>query len=510
MAPKADLSTKIFTLFIVLGIVLSFVNYLNNRSLWLDEAFLALNIVHKPVGELLAPLDLNQVAPIGFLIIEKCFATLFGNTDWSLRILPLVSFLLSIPLIASIASQVTGEKRIGLFSAAWFSLSFWPLYFSSEVKQYMLDVFICLTLILLTLNFLKRQKEYFPLVLAGVASVWLSNIAVILLFCGGLLLLHNTIKKPDQLLFKTILVLSSWIFSFGIYYIFFIHDHPSEKYMLTYWERDGSFLPQNIFSSSFYASLLRQAKTYFGLLGTGKLGLLVLPFFLTGLLHLVKHKSRICFLFIFPVVIHLTLSYFKAYPFSSRLILYLYPLLIIIITVGVYRVFSIAALKRLQIIALSGILVLSSLLIALKDFPFEREEIKNSIAYLDANAAPTDQLYIYHTTAHAFLFYQEKFSAYPVLEANDNVIISKSSRKDWAQYDKSISAIRSAPVWLLFSHVYRPKEPKGSISEEEYILEKLEANGFKIIDQQNYTGSTVYKAVPVSPPRPSRVIRDAL
>ncbi|MBK8875589.1 MAG: hypothetical protein IPN13_17395 [Bacteroidetes bacterium] len=59
--------------FIVVGVGLSILNFMNFRSLWLDEAMLALNIVNKSAMELLQPLDYNQVAPIGFLLIEKCF-----------------------------------------------------------------------------------------------------------------------------------------------------------------------------------------------------------------------------------------------------------------------------------------------------------------------------------------------------------------------------------------------------------------------------------------------------
>lgn len=202
MANKTDLPTKIFTLFIILGISLSIIIFLNNRSLWLDEAFLALNITNKSPLELLQPLDLNQVAPIGFLMLEKIFSTIFGDTDWSLRIVPLTLFLFSIPLIYAIVYRLTVEKPVSLFAAAWFSLSSVPLYFSSEAKQYMPDVFICLTIALATLKFLEKEKKYYPLIITGTLSVWFSNIAVILLFCSGLLLLHNAIKKPYQLLPK--------------------------------------------------------------------------------------------------------------------------------------------------------------------------------------------------------------------------------------------------------------------------------------------------------------------
>jgi len=45
--------------------------YIENRSLWDDEASLALNIVYKNFSELTQVLDYHQAAPIGFLFIRS-------------------------------------------------------------------------------------------------------------------------------------------------------------------------------------------------------------------------------------------------------------------------------------------------------------------------------------------------------------------------------------------------------------------------------------------------------
>ena len=45
-----------------------------------DEAFIALNIRGRSFVELLAPLDLNQVAPLGFLLLEKLAVRLLGGS----------------------------------------------------------------------------------------------------------------------------------------------------------------------------------------------------------------------------------------------------------------------------------------------------------------------------------------------------------------------------------------------------------------------------------------------
>lgn len=56
---------------IVVGMALSVAQFVANRSLWHDEACLALNIVNRSFLDLTQPLDYAQGAPLGFLMPEK-------------------------------------------------------------------------------------------------------------------------------------------------------------------------------------------------------------------------------------------------------------------------------------------------------------------------------------------------------------------------------------------------------------------------------------------------------
>ncbi len=81
-------SAKFPALIISVGILLRLTEYPYNRSLWLEEAWLALEIVKRTITELLKGFGL---APFGFLAIEKALIFVFGNNEDALRLLPLLT-----------------------------------------------------------------------------------------------------------------------------------------------------------------------------------------------------------------------------------------------------------------------------------------------------------------------------------------------------------------------------------------------------------------------------------
>jgi hypothetical protein len=83
---------------IFIGILIRLRLFIFNRSLWLDEASLSVNIVE---NNWLALLDYSkywnlQVAPLGFIYICKIFVAIFGVNEYALRLFPLVAGCISI------------------------------------------------------------------------------------------------------------------------------------------------------------------------------------------------------------------------------------------------------------------------------------------------------------------------------------------------------------------------------------------------------------------------------
>src|SRR5258706_4697456 len=75
---------------VAIGVAIRVIVFTHNRSLFLDEAMLANNIVQRDAVGLLKPLADAQAAPVGFLMIEKTIVSTFGVSERALRSLPLI------------------------------------------------------------------------------------------------------------------------------------------------------------------------------------------------------------------------------------------------------------------------------------------------------------------------------------------------------------------------------------------------------------------------------------
>lgn len=487
---NSNLFERILLFFICLGVLLAILNFLHNRSLWVDEAMVAINIVTKSYTELLEPLSLNQVAPIGFLMVEKFFAHLFGNHDWTMRIFPLLSFLVSIPLFFKLSFKLTESKHFALLACAIFSLSMHMMFYSSEVKQYSTDVLVSVIVVLSSLSFLesKNKAAIAGYALMGMLAIWFSNVAVIMLFTMGLYSLYEIHITQKEKNLKVVIPLFFWLVSFVVYYALFIHNHPVKAFMLEFWSNEKGFIPANLLSLEFYGVLFNKLNRFVDLLGLGELWVFAAIVIVVSLF--TKQKpQKILFIAFFPLLIHLVLAYFKLYPFHKRLILYMTPFAILLYVNGLFVVFQYFKQKKpnLSIFVLLIPLLINGFLL-IKKFPVEREEIKKSMEYVNENIVPTDDIYLYYNSHSAFDFYKEK---YPSIATNTSIGYGTENRENWTAYDPEILRFEG-DTWMIFSHIYVKKNEEG-LKEDTYMLELLVKNGYKIVEEKKFEGSSVYK-----------------
>jgi len=479
---------------VVIGVILRLIQYSLNRSLWLDESVLALNIVNKSFLELLGPLDLIQVAPVGFIFIEKTLVILLGNNEYILRLFPLVAGIVSLFLFYYVARRCIPEE--GAFIAVGlFSLSGHLIYYSSEVKQYSSDVTVVLLLLMFTMYIRSKRLTnlttvYFTFI--GAIAVCFSLTAVFVLAGFGCTLsLFSMARKDWSTNNRLLIVYFIWLLCFGIFYFIYSPNYFAnlDIHRLLWHGNFVPFPPMSIsdfkwLGAAFFRFFSSPLSTY--LPGLGALA------FLLGCVSTFSKDKQLFFIFLSPVFITLFASAFRIYPFSGRLLTFLVPLILLFIGEGVVFLFQNTRNYSRHIIRiiLIGLLFCGPLTgavthaISKKGYDMKpQEDIKSILNYVAEHRKQGDVLYLYHYSMYPFRYYAERYGF-----GKDDYIEGIDSTQDWNKYlDDLEKLIGNKRVWLIFSHTYKVK---GS-GDEAFFLYHLNRLGERL-DSFKSVGAAVY------------------
>ncbi len=481
---KLFTSEKISLVIICFGILIRVIQYLYNRSLWADEAVLALNIVNRSYLELLQPLDYDQGAPIGFLWIEKLAIQIFGNNEYALRLFPLVSGILSILIFYQLAKRFLRLQAVPIALAFFVSLHY-IVYYATELKQYSIDVCVALISCLIVMKIATQRLTSMNVViysLLGALTIWFSHPAVFTLAGVGASVLSIDIVKINRKsrIFKSLLIYLTWLVSFVIFYLVSVQSLNNNSDLMTSWK--------NGFPSSFYDinwMLSALGKFFYRPLGfVGITDGLAIFAFIVGCISLFKRQKEKLLLLLSPVIATFVASFLHKFPFRNRLVLFLTPFFILLIAEGIDYLIQ---KRRFKFTFIPGIVLLTALLFQpvttasnLLIQPYQREEIKQVINYVKSNQQPEDILYIYQRGHYQFLYYAEKYGYQP-----DDYIIGvddldkydgrKLSPAEEERYKQDLNKLRgNKRVWLIFSHSHVSSENKMIKSYLDKIGQKVD------------------------------------
>ena len=471
----------------LLGLLLRAYFYLLNRSLWLDEATLALNIVNRSFPELFNPLDYNQAAPIGFLLLQKMVVTLLGNRDFILRSIPLLAGLASVPLMYSVSKRYCiGSAQ--LVSLGLFALSEWLIFYSSELKQYSTDVLTTLILLLIAPKCLEGKiKPIVTLGIAGIAGIWLSHPA--LFVCAGIFLTIGLtfLKRKDyRLLVWLSGIIAVWVINLIMIYLISLQYMASNSTLVEF--HNDSFAPLSPWNDLgwYYKALISMLDNPAGLPAT----FMTLGLMIVGGFSFASRRWQLSMVLITPFLLALVASAFKKYPFNGRLLLFATPILFMMIAEGLERVRMTLTKVNKPITILLFAFTVIYLLYAPAVVAYHNvrarpmgEHIKPVMAYLRENYQKDDLIYLYYAAEPAFKFYSPMYGF-----DSDDYIVGTGDRNTPSQYLPDIDRLRGTKrVWFVFSHncTWCP------VNEEQFILGHLNKIG-TMKDEFKSSDASVY------------------
>ncbi|UCC11403.1 MAG: glycosyltransferase family 39 protein [candidate division WOR-3 bacterium] len=473
---------------IVLGIVLRIAQFLFNRSLTEGEAPLALNILERSYAGLLQPLGYVQAAPIGFLISEKFASTMLGTGEMALRLFPLIAGILALVLFWQVVKKTLERSAIPV-ALLLFSVGDHLIYFASEVKPYSGDVMVGLLIILSCLWVLqnKLQPRYVLLLgVIGAVGFWFSYPAVFVftacILVSVLWILHT--KKYRMFWWLSIACLAA-LTSFLVQYLAVLRSSSTSPELLTFWQHAFAPLPPRSLSDiAWYGYVfLRMFKFPLGLWEYGLI-LAVISFF-TGCVVQFRKCRAVLGVVMFTLIFTFFASGLQLYPFEGRLLLFLTPLMLLPLALGiVYLAKAIANTSRL--LGAVVVLLLIAYPVANAGYrliqPRAPEELRPALEYVVSQYQDGDVLYVYYGAYNAFRYYQGRIGY------TGDHIVGAESRDDWSGYNNELQGLQGKKrVWILFSHV----ATAFGADEEQLFISYLNTMGERI-DMKLEPGAAAY------------------
>ncbi len=351
---------------IVIGLGLRLLVFLEDRSLWFDEMSLWGNIAQESPFRFDHPLTGDQLAPFGFLVIERMVATVYGTGRMALRLVPLLAGMGALLLFSRLASRVLPE-RPALLALALFALSDDLIYYSSELKPYSVDVFVGVGMVLATVGSLGVSPTRRWVVLMALATAlspwWSFPSAFIIAGCGLALVIESIARGRRGDTIAWILVGLVWLTSFAVAYRASKSILTPYTTMYAFWDfaflspaEPGRWLDPGKASGILLElfvnplNLLAPINRWLAILGP-------MALLLGGIVWLARRFPAVVLALIMPAVLNALASELKFYPIHGRLSLGLVPLGFLVVAAGTEWVWRFDPTRSK--LAYKGVLILS-------------------------------------------------------------------------------------------------------------------------------------------------------
>lgn len=467
---------------IIVGIALRLVYYFQNRCLFIDEANIARNIYERSFIGLTKPLNYEQYAPPLFLWIIKISTLLFGYSEFAFRLFPLLCGIVSLFLFNNVL------KRFTAIDALWYPLiivatGFIYINYSTELKQYIVDVVVIQLLILLALKTDiingKNAAFFWKWAIAGSVAVWLSMPSVFMLAGVGAYYCYGALNsKRYAKFFLLISVCLIWLLQFALYYYLILKPQISSSYLQN-WHKEFflNFLPVNKATWNDNVNALDKLIEATG----GKWALSVVFHLLTlaiGAVYLLLKQRGKFLLISIPVFALLLAAALHQYALTPRLVLFIMPVILLFVGVGLHQLFRINDVLSAVLVVIAAICIFNFGAFSLFYKRVGNEEISQNLDFLLSKNINSGHLAVNNLAVPAFIYYT---AIHPAKDKWKN--LKEAAFLNWNSNYDSLSTAHKQRWALLYSWM-----PDDELNAQQNIIRK----DWKVVDTNTVTGGKVF------------------
>jgi hypothetical protein len=416
---RAAMSVSIALL--AVGVALRLYHYLDRRSLWLDEIWVALNIVGRSFAGLARPLDYAQSAPVGYLWIERLAVVLGGVNELALRAFPLLAGCLLLVALWFLARRLL-DVRGATLCLALAALSPILIYFSNEVKPYVSDALVAVALTWLALDVLDApdsRPAWRRLALGGVGGILLSTPSVFVLAAAGLALVaHPEIRSTRAGWLRLVGTGALWLGLFALGYFSIYRVTANSDYMQRIWS--DAFLslpPGRLLRTANDAARTMWIASFVGdndaMLPPKSIASATLLSLAGAIVLWRRHGLSVTLLVVVPILATAGASLGRLWPLIPRLLVFFVPTLVLLLGAGLWALAGLLpARARGPVLALLGaIVVLPAIVTATRQVrePRRRDDVAPLVReFMAARRDPTIMYVVGHATP-SWLFYTTRW-----------------------------------------------------------------------------------------------------
>jgi hypothetical protein len=316
--------------------------FLHDRSLYNDEAAVALNLMRRGWIGVLGPLDIYQTAAPLFLWIEKAIGQITGWSTLGLRMLPAAASIAALAVMTWTAGRI-GGWRAAMWAAAIGAAAPVLLWYTVELKPYSIDALAAVALLAVVLSDESTADNPATLRAMSVAAVIavLMSQAVVFVAAGlTVVVLLRSRRRGELTIRKAALLAVPWVVAFLAAYFSAYDDPTIRAYMQWFYWGDAPTRPslaaRELFATGLHAIVTAQLVPDSGWQPHGYVVLAVMLWSLVFAYRALGYWKTVALL-TGPTAL-LVAGAIHLFPLTPRLMLVGTPSVVILLGVGLARI----------------------------------------------------------------------------------------------------------------------------------------------------------------------------